>query len=327
VNTLILGGIAYVVNWLTRWIIWAVGWIAVGIGHLALLQANLPWVQNMRATTTWVAVTLLGVYTAYKAFHHYILWNEGTADPDGSVLFKSILRTIIYIGISGTLAIAVFNWGLALAATLTSTTMLAADQSFHGIIGNVVALPGSLVGLVLALVVGILAGVVMLVIVSFQVAIRAAELVVYVVAAPLVALGQMNADGGTWSAWWQNLVILSLSQAVQMLSFVGLVESTQVLTTPADTQWIQSLITNAPITAPVAMQADVVMTVVNTIFTVLLMIGWLVVALRGPHLLKQWAYHTGVGSSMMYVGTNLGKTYGGAGLKALASRVGIGIGG
>lgn len=305
-NHLIFGGIDYVVNQIIQWIIWTVGWIAVGIGHLALLQANLPWVKNMRRDTTTAAVALLGVYAAYKAFHAYIMWNEGTADPDGSVLMKSILRTMIYIAVSGSLAIAVFNWGLALSAYLTGTTMLHAAQAFHGLMGNILALPGALIGAQLAFDVAVLGGVVLLIIVSFQVAIRAAELVVYVVAAPLVALGQMNPDGGTWSAWWQNLVILSLSQAVQMLCFVGMVETTQVLTSPADIQWLHALVHHAPITAPLAIQGAVLMTAVNIIFTVLLMIGWLVVAVRGPHLLKQWAYHSGVGGGMMYVSRQAG---------------------
>lgn len=322
-NHLIFGGIEYAANWIVQWLIWGVGMIADGIGHLALLQANLPWVQNMRTDTEAVAWALLGVYVAYKAFHAYIMWNEGTADPDSSVLMKSLLRTMIYVGLSGFLATAVFQWGLSLAAYLTSTPMLHAAQSFHGFIGNIVALPGALIGFQLAMGIAVGVGVVLLIVVSVQMAIRAAELVVYVVAAPLAALGQMNPDGGTWSGWWSSLVILSLSQAVQMLCFVGLVESTQVLTTPADTEWIANMIANMPMTAPVAMSADVAMTALNLIFAVLLMIGWLVVAIRGPHLLKQWAYHSGVGGGMMYVGTSVGQNAAGS----LAKRFNIGVGG
>lgn len=322
-NSIIFGGIDYVVNKIISWIIWIVGIIADGIGHLAITQVNLPWVQNMKTDVEAVAWALLGVYFAYKAFHAYIMWNEGTADPDSSVLMKSLLRTMIYVGLSGFLATAVFQWGLSLAAYLTSTPMLHAAQSFHGFIGNIVALPGTLIGFQLAMGIAVGVGVVLLIVVSVQMAIRAAELVVYVVAAPLAALGQMNPDGGTWSGWWSSLVILSLSQAVQMLCFVGLVESTQVLTTPADTEWIANMIANMPMTAPVAMSADVAMTALNLIFAVLLMIGWLVVAIRGPHLLKQWAYHSGVGGGMMYVGTSVGQNAAGS----LAKRFNIGVGG
>lgn len=326
-NSLILGGIDYVVNKLVGWIIWIVGILADGIGHLALMQAHLPWVQNMRSDVEAVAWAVLGVYFAYKAFHAYILWNEGTADPDSSVLLKSLLRTMIYVALSGTLAVIVFQWGLSLAAYLTSTPMLHAAQSFHGFAGNIAALPGAMVGFALAMSVALGIGVILLIVVSLQMAIRAAELVVYVVAAPLAALGQMNPDGGTWSGWWQNLVILSVSQAVQMLCFVGLVESTQVLTTPADTRWIAAMIQHMPITAPVAMSADMAMTALNLIFALLLMVGWLVVAIRGPHLLKQWAYHSGVGGGMMYVGTSVGRTMGSEAGSRLAKRLNISVGG
>ncbi len=89
------------------------------------------------------------------------------------------------------------------------------------------------VGLALGLTLAVDLGVVLLIIAAM--AIRAAELVIYVIAAPLVALGQMNADGGTWTAWWTNLVILSLSQAITILAFKGFVGTTQMLTehTPA----------------------------------------------------------------------------------------------
>lgn len=306
-NAIIFGGIDYMVNKLIGWIIWLVGIVADGISHLAIVQATLPWVQNIKADTEAVAWTLLGLYIAYKAFHSYIMWNEGTADPDGSVLAKSILRTVIYVGLSGTVATLVFQWGIDLSASLTGTTMLTAAQSFHGVWGNILALPGALMGFSLAISLAVGIGIVLLVIVCIQMAIRAAELVIYVVAAPIVALGQMNADGGTWTSWWMNLVILSLSQAVQMLCFVGLIESTQVLTSPADTAWIASMVHHMPLAAPVAISAAAGMAVLNLIFAVLLMIGWLVVAIRGPHLLKQWAYRSGVGGGMMYVGTNVGR--------------------
>lgn len=323
-NSLIFGGIDYIANKLIGWIIWLVGIVADGISHLALVQASLPWVQNVKSGTEAVAWTLLGLYIAYKAFHSYIMWNEGTADPDGSVLAKSILRTVIYVALSGTVATLVFQWGIDLSASITGTTMLHAAQSFHGLWGNIIAIPGALIGFNLAMLLAVGIGIVLLLIVSLQMAIRAAELVIYVVAAPIVALGQMNADGGTWSSWWANLVILSLSQAVQMLCFVGLVESTQVLTSPADTAWIAAMARHMPLAAPVAMADSVIATALNLVFAVLLMIGWLVVAVRGPHLLKQWAYRSGVGGGIMYVGTSVGRSVGQGYGKQIMARIGPG---
>jgi hypothetical protein len=149
--------------------------------------------------------------------------------------------------------------------------------------------------------------------------IRATQLVIYVIAAPIAALGQLNAGGGTWSTWWTKLVVLSLSQAVQILCFMGLVGTTQVLTSPVDTQWIATMIHQMPIAAPIAMTAAVAMSVVNTIFALLLMIGWLVTAVRGPHLLEQWSYHSGVGSSVIYAAGSAARSAGSsAGKQAMA---------
>lgn len=301
-NNLIMGGIDYLVNQMLHWIIWGVGIVADGISHLALLETQLPWVTHVKADIDAVAWSLLGIAIAYKVVQSYIFWNEGTADPEGSILGKSILRAIMYMSLSGTLSLMVFQWGISFAALILSAPMMGAAQSFHHISGNVAALPGAVMGLQLALSFGLIIGVALLIVVCFQVAIRGAELVVYYLAAPLVALGQLSPSGGTWSAWWQNLVVLSLSQAVQMLCFMGLMGTTQLLTSPVDTRWIATMLHQMPISAPVAMVAAVAMAVVNTILALLLMVGWMVVAIRGPHLLKQWSYHSGVGGGMMYAG-------------------------
>ncbi len=325
-NTIILGGVEYLANTVIGWILWFVGWVADGISRLALIQANLSWVQNAKTDMEAVAWTILGFYVVYIAFTRYIMWNEGTADPDGSGLVKSILRAAIYVALSGFVATAMFQWGIALSGQITGGTMLSAQQAMHGLLGNIVALPGSLVGLALGLVLAVGVGVILLVVVCFQMPIRAAELVVYVIAAPLVGLGQMQSGGGVWNGWWTNLVILSLSQAVQMLCFVGLVESTQVLTT--DPGWMHALISAGPIiAAPVAIPAATLMTALNVVFMIFLIIGWLIVAIRGPHLLKQWSYHSGVGGGMMYVGTTVGRNVGQTYAKNLAKRLNIGIGG
>ena len=307
-NAILLGGVEYVVNAIVGWLIWLVGAIADGISHLALAQASLPWVQNTKTDVETVAWTILGFYVGYMAFTRYIMWNEGTADPDGSAVFKGILRTAIYVSLSGFLATAVFQWGIQFAGWITGGTMLQAAQAFHGLWGNIVALPGSLVGLVLGLLLAVGVGVALLMVVCFQMAIRAAQLVVYVVGSPLAALGQMQPDGGTWNSWWANLVILSLSQAVQMLCFVGLVNTTQLLTTPADTHWIYAMAHHMPVAAPAAMGLNVIVTVLNVVFAVFLIIGWLVVAIQGPHLLKQWSYRTGIGGGLMYISSTVGST-------------------
>lgn len=321
-NSLILGGIDYVMNAILHWIIWGVGILADGIAHISLAEAQLPWVGHVYSIVSAVALSLFGISIAYKALTSYIMWNEGTADPDGSVMVKSILRVGIYMALSGTVALLVFQFGISFAATIMSAPMLSADQGFHSIAGNLMALPSAAIAAQLVLGVGLLIAAVFLLVVVIQMTVRGAELTIYYLSAPFVSLGQLNAGGGIWNGWWANLVILSLSQSVQMVCFIGLAGTTQWLTSPADTKWIATLLHASPIAAPIALSAAAGMTVVNTVLVLLTAFGWLIVAIRGPHMMKQWAYHSGVGGGGMYIGGSVGRSAGQSVGKNLGGRIG-----
>jgi hypothetical protein len=252
-------------------------------------------------------VTLLGLTVAYKALQSYILWGEGTSDPDGSVLAKSVLRVLVYMGISGLLATTTFTFGLELAQVIAASPMMSAAQTTHGLIGEMAMLPSNLIGFDLGLPLAVLGGVLLMVVVMFQMAIRAAELIVYFVASPLVALGQLNSGGGTWTNWWANLVILSLSQGVVILCFKGFVATTQVLTAAKPLPWVSGVLGSANTAAAFgqAAVADALLPA-RILLIVLFMIGWMVVAIRGPHLLQQWSYRSGVGGGGMFISQRVG---------------------
>jgi hypothetical protein len=308
-NAIILGGIEYVASKIIGFLVWLFATVANLMNAAALYQSQLPWVQNLKTDIETVAWTLLGLYIAYIAVTRYILWNEGTADLDGTVLNKAILRTVIYVALSGALATAVFQWGLDLAQVIAASPMIQAAQATNTLVQDLTNFASVSVGLALGLTLAVGLGVVLLLIAAIQMAIRAAELVIYVIGAPLVALGQLNADGGTWTAWWTNLVILSLSQAVTILAFKGFVGTTQVLTAAHTPAWLAQV---AQETLPIGGFGPVALglmeTAVRMIFVVLLMVGWMVVAIRGPHLLRQWSYRTGVSGFGVWVGGNVGKS-------------------
>ena len=94
---------------------------------------------------------------------------------------------------------------------------------------DVVQAPNVAVGTVLFLVLFILAVVVGLLIVTIQTAIRAAELSFLIVAAPLMALGQLYPDGGVWNSWWRQLVTLSVAQAWQFVGLKAMVDASQLV--------------------------------------------------------------------------------------------------
>lgn len=330
-GNLVLTAIEYFADKVIGATVWMISSFANALNGLALEEAKLPWVVNVQSTMEALAWVMLGLYIAYKALTSYIMWGEGTADPDGSVMMKSILRTSIYIALSGGLATAVFHWGLLLAQLIAAAPMAQASQVFHGghgilaMLGSVVknagTAPQSTIGAVLGVIAAILGGVVLTVVACFQMAIRGAELIVYAIAAPIAALGQMNSSGGVWSGWWSNLVVLSLSQAVTILCFKGFVGSAQWVTSPTTPHWLMVVLA-AMSTAGGVQIAGGIWVGYKLLIAGLMMIGWMVVAIRGPHMLKQWAYHSGVGGGAMYIGGSIGRSAGTSMGKKLSGRIG-----
>lgn len=265
------------------------GHVSVWIGDLGILQTQLPWVITAQHTLMAVAGTLLGVYIAYIALTRWVLWNESTADFDGTVLFKSILRATLYFGVSGGLVVLVYRFGLDLGWALMGTSLTAGTHTLHGLFHNILSgatqMSGE-IGMVLLSVLVLALAVVLLAVIFVETLERSAELIVYLLAAPFVALGQLNPDGGTWSSWWRSLVVLSLSQAVQLLCLKGMAGTVQL---------IPALSHRNPGGGSLA-----------TMLALLLDVGWLLVGVRGPHLLKEWSYRSGFAGMAGWVGNNVG---------------------
>ena len=207
------------------------------------------------------------------------------------MLAKSIIRNGIYVALSGTVAKLVYKFGLNFAVELISAPMAASVKSLHG----TAAIIGGLhqdIGIVIAGIIFVAVAFVALVIMLFQFAVRAAEIVVYVLAAPLVSLGQMNADGGTWSHWWSNLVILSLTPAAQFLALKGFASAAQLMAIGYRGFGV----------------VGGAVSLGHLGLVLLLQIGWLVVGIRGAHLLKQWSYSSGVGGGFVGIVGHIGRT-------------------
>ena len=255
------------------------------VAQNSLTLANLPFVQNAETVAAGVAATLLVLRFSYEALTKYILWNEGTADPNGSNLWKGVARAAFFIAASTLIVDHVFQFGLYLAGALAAAPLAQAAHVSQGWAQNIVSAPGVAVGTVLFLVLFLVTLVIGLLIITIQMVIRAAELVFFVVGGPLAAVGQLSPDGGVWNGWWRSLIILSLAQAWQFLALKGLLA---VATYP-----MIGSTTNG-----IAGFAGVTTTVMHTIVSALFGLGFVIVAIRGPHLLKEWAAHTGVGGAV-----------------------------
>jgi len=99
------------------------------------------------------------------------------------------------------------------------------------------------------------------------------------VSAPIMAVGLTRPDEGVWTVWWRELIVLSLSQAVQTFMIRGF------LSTEVNMQFNSSVL------------------------SLLMLIGWLWVAFKTPSVLRQFAYHTGMGSAVGQAGQSAGSMY------------------
>jgi hypothetical protein len=262
------------------------------IAQQGLAFARLPFVVNTAESMAAVAAALLMTRVAWEALSRYILWNEGTGDVTGGELMKGILRTAFFMGLGSFVALWVFRFGIDLAGVVGAAPLAAATHASASWVQDVEQAPNVAVGTVLFLVLFILAVVVGLLVVTIQTAIRAAELSFLIVAAPLMALGQLYPDGGVWNSWWRQLVTLSVAQAWQFFGLKAMVDASQLV---LDHGLAVSLTNN----------------LVDQVFLAVLMsLAFVIVTVRGPHLIKEWAAHTGIGGGILFA-TQRSASYGG----------------
>lgn len=231
-----------------------------------------PWAENLIAGAQGIAVALLALRLAWEAFQMASLRAEGAPTDPGGLLKRTVMsaaaifagpwvaRQLIYIG--NLLAQAVAGAGLGVGLEnldLASMFNLAAGAPLHTLI---LAVPA----------------VILLILVFFQALIRTIEITLAAIISPLAALGYMT-GGGMADVWWREVVVLSTSQAVQMLL---LYLSAALLVAP--TQWDSAQARLGPF----------------------LFVAALWVAFRTPHILRNYAYSTGLSGAAGGIGQAAG---------------------
>jgi len=295
-GTLVVGALYTLLQNIANGIVWVMGIVLANISQYSLTVAQQPWVQQAVQVSVTVAASLFALKVAWEAASRYLLWNEGTADSDGGQFIKGILRVAIY-GAGGTwLVYTVFQFGIWYGAALMAAPLSQAVTTAQNVLPHLLALPGMVMEDLFMLVLGFVILLVCIVIVGFQMAIRGAELIFFAVAAPLVSLSQLSADAPVWNSWWRSLVVLSLSQAVQWLGIKATVAAMQVITTTGSPAVNAAINVAAPGTLAV--------------FGLFLSIGAAISTFRGPHLLREWSYRTGVGAGLYQGAVFAGQTVG-----------------
>lgn len=279
-GTIVVGAIFTLLQSIANGVAWLLANVLASISQYSLIAAQQPWVQQVTQVSVAVASGLFTVRVIWEATSQYILWNEGTADHDGGQIWKGILRTAVY-GAAGTwLVYNVFQFGIWYGAALMASPLNDAVAATQNVTTKIMALPGLVVEDLMILILGVVILLLCMVITTVQMAVRGAELIYFVVASPFAALGQFNPDGGIWNSWWSSLVVLSMSQAVQWLGIKAVIGSMQIINTGA---------------------SNVVATGALECLSICLAIGAIIATVRGPHLLKEWSYRTGIGGGVQTV--------------------------
>ena len=261
---LLLGGIS---AFLSRILIDIVAFSGEVMANEHMMAVNIldsAFVINLTHSIQIVAGLLLSIKLAVEVTRQYILFASG----DGDVSPIKAIRRTIYAGamIAGGPWIAreVFTWGAQLSIMIAQTPIAAHINPFENIINAL--LVRSVVNFAVVLVV--LFALIFYYIILAQTVIRAVELAFISVSAPVMAVGLTDQNEGVWAVWWREMIVLAMSQAVQMFFLTG---------------FFSSLVTIAHLEAELHLSS------------LILPIAWLYVAFKSPAMLKQYAHHTGVG--------------------------------
>lgn len=233
---------------------------------------QIPLVQNGIKYAQSLAFVILVLKASNEAFQTYILHQNGDPDADPTGLLIRTGQAVAVIATSPWIVTQVFTFGTKVAldvAKLGTGKTGVADWTYLS------ALILKTRGVVVPLVVIIIA--ICMLVVSIQATIRGAELALMAVLGPILALNITANNRSTWSAWFKQLVIICVSQALQIFLLQGTF----------------ALLTSGSISSDGLIQS----------------LGWIWVAIKSPKFVQQFAYSTGFTGTLGGAGKQAGTMY------------------
>jgi hypothetical protein len=217
---------------------------------------RMPLVQNGIFYAQSLAFTILVVKGMAETMNTYILHKNGDPDADPKGLLIGIGQAVAIISTLPWIVTQVFIFGTKVAsdvANLSSGKAGITDWAFMTV--SFASTGGIIVWLF-----GIFI-VIALLVVAIQATIRGAELALMAVVGPIMALNLTSNNTNVWSAWFKQLLVLTLTQALQIFMLKG----------------VLSLLTSQAISSG----------------GLLLVFGWVWVTIKTPKFLQQFAHSTG----------------------------------
>ena len=265
-----------VIHWITGALGALPAWILgqfVTAGYTRVLIHN-PWAQALVLLAQALAGAILGLRLTWDILNHHIIRAQGSPSDVVSTVRNAAIAAFSIFAFPW-LSVRVVEFGNDLSGSIvsvlgTQTSGLAAG--FGRLVSAVLvgtAATGGAALPVLAVVAAIILVVciVLLLLIFLQAMIRTVEAFVAGVIGPVMATGWVSESGGTAAVWWRSLIVLAMAQAVQTLL---LYTSIAIVTASG----------------------------VPTYLAPFLLLGALWVTYKTPHMLTEYAYHSGVGGGM-----------------------------
>lgn len=251
--------ITAVIGWLTAQVISPVNWLLNEFIREGMIRdlMGLPWTQMIVSGAQGIAGGLLALRVTWEAFEIATLRAEGAPTDPGGLLKRTVAAgAAIYAGpwLTSKFILA----GNDLALWIGSLGMRMQNLDIAAILKNLLNVGGPVFNLVAMVVM-----VVLLVLVTVQAAVRSVEMLIAGVVSPFMALGYVS-GGGTADVWLREVIVLAVSQAVQVL-LVHL-----AITILVQPQNVGAIVPNP-----------------------WLFLAALWVAYRSPHVIRNYAYSTG----------------------------------
>lgn len=222
---------------------------------------NLPAVKNGILYAQGLALVILVAKVASEALQTWILYTHGDSNSNpGGLLIRTVKAIAIITGVPWIVSW-IYQFGTAMAQDVANLSGVGTvtDVSFAGLTNY--ANNAMIVGILMVLV-----GIIMLLFVFIQTFTRSAELGLLAVVGPLIALNVTSTNNSTYSAWIREVIIVSISQALQIFmvktSFYVLAGG------------IPSI---------------------SSGYALLMFLAWLWVTIKAPKFIKQFAYSSGLG--------------------------------
>jgi hypothetical protein len=227
---------------------------------LAVAVMSLPFVKNAVSYSQQLALAILAAKVMSEGIQTYILRQNGDPDSDPTGLIIRTAQSVAVISCLPWIVEQIFIFGTKVMSDVSNLGYGEVELSGLGeLIGGYIA-NELMLGIVCIVIV------VSFLVIGIQIGIRGAELAVMSILGSIIALNLTSNNRSLWSSWFKQIVIISVSPAIQLFMINGAI----VLLT---IEGFGSL-------------------------HVLLVFGWLWATIKTPAFVKQFAYSNGVGGAI-----------------------------